>query len=36
MDMAGGTVLLKQNSTPAVGVSGKGAVGVEADDQERQ
>ena len=36
MDVAGGAVLLKQNSTPAVDVSGTGAVGIEADDQDRQ
>lgn len=36
MDMAGGAVLLKQSSAPAVGVCGKAAVGIEADHQDRQ
>jgi len=35
MDVAGGAVLLKQNSAPAADVCGKGAVGAEADDQDR-
>ena len=36
MDVAGGAVLLKENSTLAVDVLGEGAVGIEADDQDRQ